>query len=148
MQVKKTDSTSNNITNRIHPGRVEFEEWLQSTHCPSELIKLYANGVDTIGRFLLQNGLEDRNIFSIRGIARLEIIRGELPQNNEYNEYTKNGVHIDLYALKMYIRFRKNDSTGDLDDKEVERFSVILHDYFENGFRVNSLIDRNRFKQY
>ena len=33
-------------------------------------------------------------------------------------------------------------------EKIAERFSAVLRENFENGFRPDSMIDRNRFKQY
>ena len=59
----------------VHLGRLEFEQWLKENNCPSGSIRTYADGVERIGKFLLDNGLEDRNIFAIRGMKRIEKIR-------------------------------------------------------------------------
>ena len=132
-----------------HPGRVEFERWLKESNCPAGSIKTYADGVESVGKYLLDNGLEYRNIFSIRGIARIEKIQANLLYDKAYAAKTSAGnASLDCYALKKYIAFRKNDSSGDVDDASLERFSAILRDNFENGFRINSIIDRNRFKQF
>ena len=55
---------------------------------------------------------------------------------------------LALFALKKYISFRKNDTSDDVDSEIADRFSAILKDEFDNGYRVASLIDRNRFKQF
>ena len=55
---------------------------------------------------------------------------------------------LDFYALHKYITFRRDDSADGIDEIIGSRFSTLLRGYFENGFRVNSMIDRNRFKQY
>ena len=115
-----------------HPGRVEFERWLKESNCPAGSIKTYADGVESIGKYLLDNGLEYRNIFSIRGIARIEKIQANLLYDKAYAAKTSAGnASLDCYALKKYIAFRKNDSSGDVDDASLERFSA-----------------RNRFKQF
>lgn len=135
--------------NAAHPGRFEFEQWLKGTNCPASSVKTYADGVESIGKYLQENGPEVRNIFTIRGIARLEKIRANLLHDKAYAAKTSAGnASLDCYGLKKYIAFRKNDSSGDVDDVSAERFSAILRDNFENGFRINSMIDRNRFKQF
>ena len=132
-----------------HPGRSEFEAWLHAATVPAGSIKTYADSVAFIGQFLLRKGLEDRDIFSIRGIARLENIRAVLSGNVDYEiERSASTISLDMYALKKYISFRKNDSSEELDNEDAERFAAVLRDNFENGFRPNSIIDRNRFKQY
>lgn len=131
-----------------HLGRSEFEDWLRAANVPAGTIKTYADSVAYIGQFLLEKGLEDRNIYSIRGITRLEGIRGLILESKEYASTRTGGtISLDLYALKKYIKFRKKDSSGQLNE-EAERFAGILRENFENGFRLSSMIDRNRFKQY
>ena len=133
----------------LHPGRIEFEEWLLESKCPAGSVKTYSDSVESIGKYILETGLEDRNIFTIRGILRLEKIRETLLCDKNFT--ARRGVSVaqlDLYALKKYISFRKNSESSDTEDVSRERFAAILHDYFENGFRINSMIDRNRFKKF
>ena len=132
-----------------HPGMVEFEKWLSESNCPSGSIKTYLHRVEKIGKYLLDNGLEERNIFSIRGIARLERIRESLQKDENFQSSEGVGMaSLALFALKKYISFRKNDTSDDVDSEIADRFSAILKDEFDNGYRVASLIDRNRFKQF
>ena len=132
-----------------HPGMVEFEKWLSESNCPSGSIKTYLHRVEKIGKYLLDNGLEERNIFSIRGIARLERIRESLQKDENFQSSEGVGMaSLALFALKKYISFRKNDTSDDVDGEIADRFSAILKDEFDNGYRVASLIDRNRFKQF
>ena len=132
----------------LHAGRAEFEEWLRAANVPAGSIKTYAESVERIGKFTLEKGLEDRNIFSIRGIARLDRIREAFIESMGFTSGKASATYsLDLYALKKYTNFRKNNASEELDE-EAERFSSILRDNFENGFRPNSIIDRNRFKQY
>lgn len=132
-----------------HPGMVEFEKWLNESNCPGGSIKTYLHRVEKIGKYLLDNGLEERNIFSIRGIARLERIRESLQKDENFQSSEGVGMaSLALFALKKYISFRKNDTSDDVDGEIADRFSAILKDEFDNGYRVASLIDRNRFKQF
>ena len=132
-----------------HPGMVEFEKWLNESNCPGGSIKTYLHRVEKIGKYLLDNGLEERNIFSIRGIARLERIRESLQKDEQFLHSEGVGMaSLALFALKKYISFRKNDTSDDVDSEIADRFSAILKDEFDNGYRVASLIDRNRFKQF
>ena len=132
-----------------HPGMVEFEKWLNESNCPGGSIKTYLHRVEKIGKYLLDNGLEERNIFSIRGIARLERIRESLQKDENFQSSEGVGMaSLALFALKKYISFRKNDTSDDVDSEIADRFSAILKDEFDNGYRVASLIDRNRFKQF
>ena len=132
-----------------HPGMVEFEKWLSESNFPSGSIKTYLHRVEKIGKYLLDNGLEERNIFSIRGIARLERIRESLQKDENFQSSEGVGMaSLALFALKKYISFRKNDTSDDVDSEIADRFSAILKDEFDNGYRVASLIDRNRFKQF
>lgn len=85
----------------VHPGRTEFEEWLKSTDCPAGTIKTYADAVERIGRFLLDNGLEDRKIYSIRGVSRLERICSALLQSEDFSRSCASGsAQLDLHTLK------------------------------------------------
>ena len=132
-----------------HPGMMEFEKWLSESNCPGGSIKTYLHRVEKIGKYLLDNGLEERNIFSIRGIARLERIRESLQKDENFQSSEGVGMaSLALFALKKYISFRKNDTSDDVDSEIADRFSAILKDEFDNGYRVASLIDRNRFKQF
>lgn len=132
-----------------HPGKAEFDKWLHKTGAPAGSIKSYTDGLAVMGKFLLENGLEDRHIFSIRGIARLERIYSVIQKNDAYRQMrTSATASLDLFALKKYISFRKNNTSDELDEKTAERFSRVLAENFENGFRVRSVIDRNRFKQF
>lgn len=142
-------STAAHKRSNIHPGREEFEEWLAKTGTPSGSAKSYADGVAHIGQFLLEHGLEDRPIFSIRSGSRLERIRSEISQNKSC-ELPLHGTSasLELYALKKYISFRRNDGSSDLDEETAERFSTVLREDFENGYRLGRLIDLNRFKQF
>lgn len=142
-------STGSQKRTPAHPGMMEFEKWLNESNCPGGSIKTYLHRVEKIGKYLLDNGLEERNIFSIRGIARLERIRESLQKDENFQSSEGVGMaSLALFALKKYISFRKNDTSDDVDGETADRFSAILKDEFDNGYRVASLIDRNRFKQF
>lgn len=142
-------STAAHKRSNIHPGREEFEEWLAKTGTPSGSAKSYADGVAHIGQFLLEHGLEDRPIFSIRSGSRLEHIRSEISRNKNYVPASSGtSASLELYALKKYISFRRNDSSSGLDEETTERFSMVLQEDFENGYRLGKIIDLNRFKQF
>ena len=133
----------------VHQGRIEFEQWLKKSNCSTGSIKSYVESVEIIGKYLLEAGLEDRNIFSIRGVARLEKIQENLLNDSDHVAmFGASNTRLDCNALKKYIDFRKSDSINDVDDINMGRYTSILRDNFENGFRINSMIDRNRFKHF
>lgn len=134
---------------RKHPCQIEFEEWLTEKGTPKGSVQTYSEAVKRIGDYLLKTGKEYRPLFSIFGVSRLEYIQEALRQYRSYSEETRSvNTSLDFYALRKYIAFRKNDSSESLDEDTRNRFSILLKECFENGFRVNSMIDRNRFKQY
>ena len=133
----------------IHPGQTEFEQWLLEQNCPTGTIKSCIRSLDDIEKFLLENRKECRSIYTIRGVSRLNRIRNDLIHSESYEKTCQSkNVLLDIHALNKYISFRKKDSAGAIDEETAERFSDVLRRCFENGFRPNSLIDRNRFKQY
>lgn len=133
----------------IHPGRVEFEAWLKDSGTPSGSVKTYAECLEHISCFLLDRGLEDRQLYSIRGISRLERILAGLSNSAEFAQSVSGRpTSLELYALKKYINFRNGDSVTNVDPSVADCFSIILRDNFEDGYRIHSVIDRNRFKQF
>lgn len=134
---------------RKHPCQIEFETWLTESGTPEGSVQTYSEAVKRIGDYLLKAGKEYRHLFSIFGVPRLEHIGEALQQDQSYaDEVGSVNTSLDFYALRKYIAFRKNDSADGLDEDTRNRFSALLRECFENGFRVNSMIDRNRFKQY
>ena len=132
-----------------NPERREFERWLQNTNCPTGSIRAYCDALTRIGAYLNQKSLEDRNIFSIRGLTRLETIRNELRNSTDYlNKFPGVVLSADLFALKKYIDFRRQAEETGIDEEVKAKYSEILREHFENGFRSKSIIDINRFKTY
>lgn len=136
-------------SSRGHPCQKEFESWLLNGNTPRGSARTYANAVRRIGDYLLREKKEDRHVYSIFGVARLEKIKNSIQNDSHYAESVRSSnPSLDLYALRKYIKFRRDDTPSDVDDVLYEQYSSILRDYFENGFRIGSMIDRNRFKQY
>lgn len=146
----RTDKQSGRRPDQIlNPERREFEKWLQNANCPAGSIRAYCEALTRIGAYLNQNNIEDRNIFSIRGLTRLETIRNELRNSEDYlNTFPGVVLSADLFALKKYIDFRKQDEETNIDEEDRAKYSEILREHFENGFRPKSIIDINRFKTY
>lgn len=126
-----------------HPCQIEFEAWLKERRTPEASVKTYSHSLKKIGDYLLDNQLEDRHIYSIFGIARLGKIQEKI-----ISDSNKTFSSLDYYALAKYISFRNNSTSKAPNNPLCERYSTLLRDKFENGFRINSMIDRNRFKQY
>ena len=132
-----------------HPGQKEFEDWLKERGSALSTIKNYSASVASIGRYLVDHELIARNIYAVRSIKRLEYIKNNLFKDAGYERCVgSDNAQIYYYALQKYITFRKNDSSEDAEGEIEERYRSILRDNFENGFRTNSMIDRNRFKQF
>ena len=130
-------------------GREEFEKWLETSNCPSGSIKTYADSVEITGRFLNSQGYDENNIFTITDVPRLESFRSMLRDDDDFKKERRSSISLDLHALKRYIGFRQaTSSSKTVDDKSIEKFSRILRDNFDNGFRPNSIIDQKRFRQY
>ena len=132
----------------IKDSRVDFEAWLKESGTPAGSIQTYSASVKRIGDALLENGTEYRHLYSIFGISRLEQIRETLEQNQNAATAIGNATLQDLDGFRKYIQFRKKESSQGLDDITHNRYTTILKKNFENGFRLGSLIDRNRFKLF
>lgn len=145
---RKANHGANTPLPQKHPVQSEFENWLIENRTPAGTVKTYSAAVKRIGDYLLETGKEDRHVFSIFGITRLENIRQNLQSDSAYGNFSGEFNSLDLYALRKYINFRKNDSSDAVDEEMCGRYLTVLRENFDNGYRVNSMIDRNRFKQY
>lgn len=137
------------VQSKKHPCQIGFEAWMIENNTPEGSAHTYSKAVKRIGDYLLENQREERHIFSIFGIPRLERILEEFKNDRNYTDSAgSKDSFLDFYALRKYIAFRKNDTSETVNDALFNRYSTLLEENFENGFRINSVIDRNRFKQY
>jgi len=139
---------ANMLIQKKHPAQAEFEEWLVVNKTPEGSVQTYSSSVKRIGDYLLETKQEDRHVFSIFGIARLEDIQQKLQSDLTYDGTSGKFNSLDLYALRKYISFRKNAPSDAVDEEICGKYSTVLRENFDNGYRINSMIDRNRFKQY
>lgn len=123
----------------------EFKTWLIDAGKNGKLASSYNDSLLAMSVYLFDKKMEDRFLFTIFSVSRLERILKELIADPEYRS---DDPERDLEALRLYIQFRKGGSSNELDDEIVERYSSTLRDRFENGFRIDSMIDRKRFKLY
>ena len=129
--------------------KAEFEDWLKRAETPSGSIIVYTDAIERIGNYLLKNGDVKQHLYTITDVNELDRIRSQLAEDKNYATSEPNvNCHLDLYAFKKYISFRKNGLVCDDKNPLKERFATVLLNNFENGFRPKSVIDRNRFKQY
>lgn len=135
--------------NGKHPCQLEFENWMEECGTPARSIKTYSNAVKRLGDYLLRSGKEDRHLFSIFGAARLNGIHEMLQSDSDYaSKYGREDIFFDMHALGKYIAYRRNDRSGEMDPDAFERYSAVLREHFSDGFRIESIIDRDRFKQF
>ena len=146
---RETDQQQRRIlTQSEKTQRTLFEDWLLQSGTPTGSIRTYADAIERIGNYFLGNQCEN-HLYIITDANELDKLRSRLAEDKTYTSNVPNANHhLDLYAFRKYISFRKSALSNDESDQIKERFSAVLLHNFENGFRLNSMIDKNRLKQY
>ena len=129
-----------------HPCQSEFEKWMKDHALSDSTVEKYSDIMKKTGDILLDIKLVYRHIFSINSVHRLEEILQRIKKNKRFiKTLGKKHIKLCIKAFEKYISFRKK--SGSL-DPSCKKYDIILRESFENGLRVNSFIDRNRFRQY
>jgi len=145
---KRSDTVSYEqlVLHQKHPCQSEFESWMKNQSLSDNTVEKYSDILKKAGDILLEINLEHRHIFSINSVHRLEEILQKIKRNKKFiKALGMKYIQLCIRAFEKYISFRKK---GSLIDSAYKKYEIILRECFENGLRINSFIDRNRFRQY
>jgi len=111
----------------------------------------------------LQQNYLQKQLSEIDSIEEIEALRYKLRQNETYIEKNKINKGIFEYTLKLYINFLKQSNLNSLENNvkdskyylrkillsDIEKqYKHILNKYFHKGFKINSIINNNKFKEF
>ena len=134
------------VLHQKHPCQSEFESWMKNQSLSDNTVEKYSDILKKTGDILLEINLEHRHIFSINSVHRLEEILQKIKRNKKFIKTLGNKyIQLCIRSFEKYISFRKK---GGSIDSAYKKYELILRECFENGLRINSFIDRNRFRQY
>lgn len=134
------------VFHQKHPCQSEFESWMKNQSLSDNTVEKYSDILKKTGDILLEINLEHRHIFSINSVHRLEEILQKIKRNKKFiKTLGKKYIQLCIRSFEKYISFRKK---GGSIDSAYKKYELILRECFENGLRINSFIDRNRFRQY
>ena len=134
------------VLHQKHPCQSEFESWMKNQSLSDNTVEKYSDILKKAGDILLEINFEYRHIYSINSVNRLEEILQKIKRNKKFiKTLGKKYIQLCIRAFEKYISFRKK---GGSIDSAYKKYELILRECFENGLRINSFIDRNRFRQY
>lgn len=134
------------VLQQKHPCQSEFESWMKDRSLSDNTVEKYSDILKKAGDILLEINLEHRHIFSINSVHRLEEILQKIKRNKKFiKALGMKYIQLCIRAFEKYISFRKKGSSI---DSAYKKYEIILRECFENGLRIHSFIDRNRFRQY
>ena len=134
------------VLHQKHPCQSEFESWMKKQSLSGNTVEKYSDILKKAGDILLEINFEYRHIYSINSVNRLEEILQKIKRNKKFiKTLGKKYIQLCIRAFEKYISFRKK---GGSIDSAYKKYELILRECFENGLRINSFIDRNRFRQY
>lgn len=134
------------VLHQKHPCQSEFESWMKNQSLSGNTVEKYSDILKKAGDILLEINLEYRHIYSINSVNRLEEILQKIKRNKKFIKVLgMKYIQLCIRSFEKYISFRKK---GGSIDSAYKKYEIILRECFENGLRINSFIDRNRFRQY
>ena len=146
-ETKSKEGTGDKPPKQKSACRHAFEEWLSTNDVRDIDAEGCADALDDLGVYLTRKKLVRRPIWSVFGVARLEKLCEVLTATEKDGEESDR-VALRLRALQKYIQYRKSEASNQSNNLLHQKFMEILRDNFTSGFRLNSMIDRGRFKTY
>lgn len=156
-------------------GKAAFVAWMmeQGTEKAGAMMCRWA--VTKVGKYAAKDGFLEGSIYDVTDVEVLDRIWKHVNADPEFLEFKKHS--IASYAFTNYRSFRKAATAAPIieagqteksaEEKhadslaaaqqppvqsapaaEAERYAAIIRDNFEDGFRPNHIIDRNRFRQF
>lgn len=161
----------------IKRNRIEFIAWAQAQQMQMTAILAYLSDIKKCSEFAQENNyIKEEHILLIQDANTLEQVFWEMRKDSRFVELNNERQKRPVSAMNKLIAFRKDTKTGseqklsspslvtpiensvynsnisvDIDfvDPQVkERYTSILAENFEDGFRSAKAIDRNRFRMY
>jgi hypothetical protein len=149
-------------------NRKQFMNWLRTEQ---ENVLEVVMDISTMNKLGLQNGIIQKSIYLIESITAIKMVFERLQRTSEFMKLNSKLQFQYKRSLDIYIKYKtesnsldasgKNDmskmtinkESDTLDNSEIEngldsRFIEILKEDFDNGFRINSSIDKGRFKVF
>lgn len=153
---------------RVTVKRKEYSTWLDSIGEETGLILVALMDLSKISNMAFRKEIIDRNIFLIDSPSALQMVKERLQRCDEFlgvlpqlqRQYIKTLDSYIEYINKSTIMLEDESSSDEITegrisvnyanvDSEMDlRLSTILTDSYENGFKINSAIDKGRFFVY
>ncbi len=154
-------------------GKASFVAWMKEQGTESGTAVMCRWAVTKVGKYAANDGLLEGSIYDVTDVEMLDRIWKHLNEDPEFVEFKKHSVAA--YAFMNYRSFRKTvvmpepvveperreelqeesmtvakseETVQETPATETERYAVILGDYFADGFRPGSTIDRKRFELF
>lgn len=159
-------------TDEQKSNRIQFIDWMQKQGLKTTTILSYLSAVKQCGEFAHQHGLLKEDLLFIRDAAKIEQLIQQLLKNHDFLEWNNAQHNRFRAALTKYAEFRKCNApikessvyseiqsqvvlkqfaepdSFEIPSKTAQQYTAILREEFEDGFRLNHMIDLNRFKLF
>ncbi len=154
-------------------GKAAFLAWMKEQGTENGTAVMCRWAVTKVGKYAASDGFLKDSIYDVTDVELLDRIWKHVNENPEFVEFKKHSVAA--FAFMNYRSFRKMtiapETTVEVTQQEElsgespaaqetpeegkaapatekERYAAILKDYFEDGFRPDSIIHRRRFEQF
>lgn len=157
----------------VKENRLQFIGWMEKKGFQYGTIFANLSALNQMGKFAMDEGYIEEKILLITDKDKLHLLRDQLALNNKFVKWNKSQNNRYWLAFKKYLEFRDSTVIEDLKkqtlapvkkesfvtngsemqvpalaSEEQVRYMAVMKEYFEDGFRPNSAIDRKRFKMY
>jgi hypothetical protein len=160
-----------NEDEKVHVKRRQFIDWMMKSGVSTATVFSYLSATGQCSKSAKEYNIIDKDLTLISDLSELTLIKTKLfaqPYFKELNAKQHNRFHA---AFEKYISFQVDVSSGavtptakptlmikstdtlehnvpEISDKTRSRYSTILAEDFENGFRPDKAIDNGRFKKF
>ncbi len=163
--------------NEIKKNRIDFIAWAQSHQMHKSVILAYLSDIKKSSEFAKENNyIKEENFLLIQDADTLERVFLEIRKDSRFVELNNERQKRLVSAMNKLIAFRRATKTDSeqkpagsvlvtpiensvynpnisvdinfVDPQVKERYTAILAENFEDGFRSAKAIDRNRFRMY
>lgn len=154
------------ITDLIVTERKKYSQWLNDKGLSQGIILVSLMDVSKMNKLLMGNNITIKDIYLIDNVSTLRMIYGRVQRTDAFLTLDKRLQKQYKNTFETYIEFKalKNAINGNNDKEEptkkcekkheqelteidVKILKVLTED-FENGYRINSVIDKGRMKHF
>lgn len=154
------------ITDLIVTERKKYSQWLNDKGLSQGIILVSLMDVSKMNKLLMGNNITIKDIYLIDNVSTLRMIYGRVQRTDAFLTLDKRLQKQYKNTFETYIEFKslKNAINGNNDkeeptkkcekkhEQELTEIDVkilkILTEDFENGYRINSAIDKGRMKHF